>query len=357
MHSNTIASILALSIGLGQAYKVDFYKGEQCRGAPLGSIKPPNYDYTFCSDTSTEAQSAYITHNNKNDDSHQLLFFSKPGCTTDVVTGVTGPGCVTFDGGIKAVQTMKLGRSKRHVLPDNGRWMNSVHTVNNMYRMNNFTVSSDNEDMDSNWLNIGLGKWIGVPENMTTHQYAHELEAMDFVERAWGEDDLMELINETIFPEPDPFDDYPELLPGTSPIEGSLARRQQDSFVGVRCNRAARCAFATGQAIQTTYNGFAKIYDGLGASRLWGFLNNGYVVSAGTHYLWNRTDKKLKASTCDKNDKQCLLDALRDNFNEFPKRASNVRTEEVENFEQDVTGKSEWQTSTTKPMKAMPFQC
>lgn len=58
MRSTTLASALALFLALGQTYKVELYKGEQCRGAPLGSIKPPNYFYTYCSNTKTEAQSA-----------------------------------------------------------------------------------------------------------------------------------------------------------------------------------------------------------------------------------------------------------------------------------------------------------
>lgn len=357
MHYSALASALALSIGFGEAYRVDFYKGEQCRGKPLGEIKPPNFDYTFCSETSTQGISAYITHNDKDDDSHQLLFFSQPGCTTDIVTGVTGPGCVTFDGGIKSVQTMKIGRSKRNVLPDNGKWMNSVQTVNNVYRMNNLTVSDDDEDMDSGFLNIGLGKWIGIPEDKTAHQFAHELEEMKIIERTWGGDDLMDLVRKNTFSEPDPFENSTDLLPGMSPAQGGLEKRIQDSFVGVRCNRIVRCVFTTGQAVQTGYEGFAKIYDGLGQSRLWGFLNNGYVVSAGSFWLWNRTAKKLDASVCDKNDKKCLEDALYNNFQEQPKRASNVRNSEVENFDQGVKGKTEWQALTTKPKKAMPFQC
>lgn len=252
---------------------------------------------------------------------------------------------------------MKIGNSRRSVLPDNGKWMNSVHTVNNIYRMNNLTLVDENdEDMDSDWLNIGLGRWIGIPEGKTAHHFAHELEEMEFIERAWTEDDLMELISETLASDFDPFDDGAELLPGTSPVNGALAPRT-DQFVGVRCNRAARCAFATGQAFTSSYNAFAKIYDGLSASRLWGLLNNAFVSNGLQHWYWSKTTTKLKASQCDKNDKQCLLDALADNFDEFPRRAINIRNEEVENFEQGVTGKVEWQALNTKPMKAQPFQC
>jgi len=355
MRSTTLASVFALTLGFGQAYKVEFYKGEQCRGAPLGNVKVRDYSFPWCSSTTTQAQSAYISQNNKDDDTHQLLFFSEDNCLGDIVTGAAGSGCVTFNSIVKSVQSSKVGGSKRDVFVDSGNWMNSVHTVNNIYRMNNLTASDDDEDMDEGWLNIGLGRWIGIPEGQTAHQFAHDLEDMEIVERSWAEDDLLEMIGESGDLELDTLQDSDQMLPGTSPVQGPLNKR--DDFMGVRCNRAARCAFATGQAVQSSYNTFAKIYDGLSNSRLWGVLNNGYVSNLAQHYYWSRTTEKLKASQCDKNDKQCLLDALADNFDEFPRRAINVRNEEVENFSQDVTGKVEWQASTTKPMKAMPFQC
>lgn len=136
------------------------------------------------SGTTTQAQSAYINQNNKDDDTKQLLFFSEDDCLGDIITGAVGSGCVTFNSVVKSVQSSKIGGSKHDVLADNEKWMNSVYTVNNIYRINNLTASDDNEDMDEGWLNIGLGRWIGIPEGQTAHQFAHDLEDMQFVERS-----------------------------------------------------------------------------------------------------------------------------------------------------------------------------
>ena len=120
--------------------------------------KSTNYPFPWCSSTTTQGQSAYINQNNKDDDAHQLLFFSEDNCLGDIITGAAESGCVTFNSVAKSLQSSKIGVSKRDVLADNGNWMNSVHAVNDIYRMNNLTASDDDEDMDGGWLNIGLGR-------------------------------------------------------------------------------------------------------------------------------------------------------------------------------------------------------
>lgn len=70
---------------------------------------------------------------------------------------------------------MNIDRSKHNVLPDNGKWLNSVHKVNGIHRTNNFTVPDDDEDMDSDWLNIGLGRCLVIPQGKTAFQVLSEM--------------------------------------------------------------------------------------------------------------------------------------------------------------------------------------
>ena len=232
--------------------------------------------------------------------------------------------------------------------------MNGDDTVNNTHRMNNLTVFGDDEDTEDGWFHAGLGRWIGVPEEKTAIGPAHELDAMEYITRSWSEVDLLEMVGNSGAPE-DATSNDSEMLPGTSPANSSLAAC--DDFLGVRCNRGLRCAFVAGSAIESSYSVFAKIYDGQTESRLWGVLNNGYVINVASHFYWSRTTSKLKASHCDKNDKQCMLDAIGDNFDVYPKQRIDTRDEEVQNLEQDVTGKVEWQALNKKPKVAMSLKC
>lgn len=259
---------------------------------------------------------------------------------------------------MKSIEVSRIG-PKRNAQPEtaiNSTWMNGVETVNNILRQNNITVSDDDEDMGEEWLNVGLGRWIGVPDDKTAVQFALELDDAGCITWSWTEDDILEMVGGISAPDVDErLSDGDELLPASSSADGGLSSR--DRFLGVRCNRAAVCAFRIGGGIQTSYNGFIKVYDGLTQTRLWGFMNSGWVVNVAGHYIWSRTDKKVNASACDKNDYQCLVDALADNFDQYPRQKINCRDESVTNYAQGVTGKSEWQTLTKKPKKVMPFKC
>lgn len=267
MYPGSISTALALTWTAGQAYRVDLYLGQACRGADAGEIKTS--EARSCSNSPSQAQSAYISRNNDKDDELELLFKTGRTCTGDIISGATGPGCITFDGTMESIEVSRIG-PKRNAQPEtaiNSTWMNGVETVNNILRQNNITVSDDDEDMGEGWLTVGLGRWIGVADDKTAAQFACELDDAGFITRSWTDNDILEMAGEFSAPGVhERFSDGDELLPGSSSADGGLSSR--DSFLGVRCNRAAVCAFGIGGAIQTSYNAFIKVYDGLTQTRL-----------------------------------------------------------------------------------------
>lgn len=79
MYRSSILTALALTWTAGQAYRVDLYLGQECRSADAGEIKTS--EARSCSNSPSQAQSAYISSNNDKDDELELLFKTGRTCT------------------------------------------------------------------------------------------------------------------------------------------------------------------------------------------------------------------------------------------------------------------------------------